>query len=755
MGKSADEVYAMAEAAASKVKTDGTSRLDGVNKTETKTETKIDLSSTLFDDDEEEEESDVASVKVDMIKEKGDKLHIAAAGLCSARIPSQCMEYKSMLQVMYSQKIQADCTAFENSLRQQEQESNKKLMQAKQSLRETALEKYQEANKYDLGQCVVEFSKCMQTDNACGEGYETCTTFAAQENMQNSTNGTVATKKKIPGTNFELAQTTLQQLQAKSVICSSVLEQCEKVKDQVYDAFLKGAASVIAVAELNAEADLRTNCLSTVSDCFSKACQDKIDPNDEEGSYDLCISNPSMVKSLCKVQLEPCLLATGGTYESPDTSSLWAGILARLGSMKVDACTKEVKECLLSDDRCGKDYNACIGLSTQQIGELCPTDKLTACMKDNKNNESAVRDYVARIAQGLALNIDNSMATQCQNALTAAMNKFCGDTESCPNAEIDDTVFRGFMSASICKEGTAECGADPYQFSDTDILKGAILPRVIGQADINALDYDTNNIVYDKKGNVSGMDNIFFYGEDAVVDENKGYSQTSLDRVKQALNNSFENIMKEIEADQKVSYCMLGRTFQQFTQALEKKNKTNARFPKLTSTIRDKIARELLSKVYDPYYAMQDELLESDNFQEMWNRLNARTQEIIEEKGLDVLQQNQEKCEELRKYYGDDPEPHFGTGCTSSGRKKSTWGAYAQYDPEEYKCTITKKRWKCKRSVAGCCWDWNTDANPETNNTVSIEDTHVFYFTSTKVTRGKLVNELSSNATQPTSGSSN
>jgi hypothetical protein len=62
---------------------------------------------------------------------------------------------------------------------------------------ETALkESFESANKYDLGQCMVEFRKCMQTEDACGKDWEHCVSIVADLNMQNNeTKSTVGTKK--------------------------------------------------------------------------------------------------------------------------------------------------------------------------------------------------------------------------------------------------------------------------------------------------------------------------------------------------------------------------------------------------------------------------------------------------------------------------------------------------------------------------------------------------------------------------------
>ena len=82
---------------------------------------------------------------------EGDALHRAAAEICIAQIP-ECASDMQMLQMMYSQRIKSDCTAYENSLKQKKTASSQKLAAAEKALREAALEQLHIANKYDLGQ---------------------------------------------------------------------------------------------------------------------------------------------------------------------------------------------------------------------------------------------------------------------------------------------------------------------------------------------------------------------------------------------------------------------------------------------------------------------------------------------------------------------------------------------------------------------------------------------------------------------------
>ena len=101
-----------------------------------------------------------------------------------------------MLQMMYAQTIQSDCRAYENYLKKMKDESSKKLQVAEKALRDAALEAYENSNKWDLGQCVVEMRKCMQDEarGACGNDWTGCVGIVAAENARYGTSSRNQTK---------------------------------------------------------------------------------------------------------------------------------------------------------------------------------------------------------------------------------------------------------------------------------------------------------------------------------------------------------------------------------------------------------------------------------------------------------------------------------------------------------------------------------------------------------------------------------
>ena len=214
---------------------------------------------------------------------EGDALYSASHDICAAQIP-ECEAEMDMLQLMYSQQIRSDCTAYENSLKQQRNASAQKLYTAEQALRSAALEQYQNANKYDLGQCVIEFKTCMIETGECGDDFSGCASIAAFDETNTRGAGDRAKTYKIQGsaTSIEIKASTYDILLSKKPLCEGITRQCQNVASQVWDTFLREVAPQVKSAELIAEDNARQNCIGNISSCFQQACKDTMDPNDPD-----------------------------------------------------------------------------------------------------------------------------------------------------------------------------------------------------------------------------------------------------------------------------------------------------------------------------------------------------------------------------------------------------------------------------------------------------------------------------------------
>ena len=591
-----------------------------------------------FDDDEDEDED--LDVTTDSI---GDKLRSEMHQICAEKIP-ECKSQLTLIKNMYVQKVKSDCAAFENALKVRGREGRATLAAAEKSVRDAALEKYQTSNKYDLGQCVIEFTNCMQTTAECGGDFTGCVSTVGKESVYGGAMNTVA----ISGTNssIQIAKSTMDMLESKKIICESVLNNCVNVRDNVWDAFLKNAAPQIKIAESKAESNIRTSCLNNISDCFVNACKDTIDGNT---SYDACLTRPETVKSFCRVELEPCLAATGGTYDNPENSTLWPSILSKLSAMRVDACTNEIKECMQSADRCGSDYSQCIGLDTNIIMRMCPYDKLPGCQKvygKEKVQGDLVYEEVAQIVEGVILNIDNEMLKTCEAAVDNAMTKVCGDTESCAKYALGNKIGAQSLDYQVCQYSTDspdstkgfkwfDCRASIDNISDYELGRnknaqseelGVVLPfaGVIS----GVIKWESVDITDDGKIDVDG----YIAALEAQPDQE--ITKEEKERIKSEINQlqaDINRVIDSVETDNYVQYCITGRTVPGVTDMF-KDNKV--RFPKLANTIRKNIANAALQQAKENYYKKYDEL--SERMQTDLSKIQERLAENLKLNGRDA-----------------------------------------------------------------------------------------------------------------------
>lgn len=621
MGDDASAVLKSAQSVADSIIAEG-NKVEKATENTQKARRTLDLSlwDTSVNFDEEEDVFGESNPIAESIEGKeGDALHTSAAKICASQMP-ECAKELNMLKAMYSQRVRSDCAAYENTLKQQKNASAQKLAAAEQALRQTALDQYRSANKYDLGQCTVEFKKCMQTTGGCGEDFAGCASVSAMDATnvtKSTTRGSKAYQIKGAATTIEISASTYDMLVSKKPLCESVTKSCVNVASQVWDTFLKEVAPQMKAAELIAENNNRQNCIGTISDCFQKACKESMDPNDPDATYDMCLTRPGTMLNVCKIPLNSCGI-DASSEAAADQSPIWGYVLARLASMRVDSCTKEVKECIQSEDRCGPDYSNCIGLDTDTVIRMCPYDKMVGCQKEygaDKVGGEETYDKIANLIQGLLLNIDNSMYTACQNAIDAAVTKVCGGTEDCMGLNIDKELGARTLSYKMCAKADANNERVCFENAEmvpSDMLgageaKGRIFDGIIsGEMPWGDIDLVAETSTVDEDGGAliaatpsKGMKYLSFKGNasEAVVSE--------IEKIDALIASTIASI----EADEKVKQCISGRTVQGMKVNNSREDLTGSgRFPQLASTARTMVGNAVLSTVRNNYYAKFDEL---------------------------------------------------------------------------------------------------------------------------------------------------
>ena len=521
----------------------------------------------VFSDDSDE----------DIFSKTGAALHKAAENLCIQQVPEKCEKDIAFLRQVYGRQITSDCKGFKNSLDAQRKDADKKLASAEAAVRSALKDSLAESNKYDLGTCMVEFKKCMLTDDACGKDWTKCVSTIADVNMQGikendifeSGNMSKSAQKAYTGSTYGIAASTMEGLDSKRLICERVLDKCVAVRDQVWPAFLREAAPTIKVAELSAESKMRQSCLTDISDCIQTACKDDIEGKGV-ASMDACLARPDMARSFCKIEIERC---------EKMEPQIWAYVTDKLKAMRVDVCTQEVKDCFTADTRCGANFQNCIGMDYDYIHDMCPIDSLVVCKQDNPNFSMSDLDSML---MGLYLNIDNSALDQCQALVDAKMLEICGSTTDCNKFAADDVIGTGSLRSQ--KDGT--------------------IYRVTGMISFGSIKMGdafgtTDNSKVLKAGQIGVEDYLAHVLE---VNENVPDKDAIISSIEAELNNiagTINRTIQMIEQDPEIQFCVNGRDLSQITG--NDGEKTTARFPNLLNSVKMQIATAALRQAQDNY----------------------------------------------------------------------------------------------------------------------------------------------------------
>ena len=527
---------------------------------------------SIYEDDEDVFDGSVASM-ADMT---GAELYRAADNLCYAQVPDSCADDIEFLRQLYSRQITSDCLGYKNSLTQQRAEAEADLAAAQSEVRVALQESFESANKYDLGQCMVEFKKCMQTEDACGEDWENCVATIASENMQNNEATSTAGTTVDTVDTYDITASTMEILSAKRPICENVLDQCVAVRDQVWPNFLRESAPTIKVAESIVESKFRQSCLGDISDCIQTACRDDI-AGKGVATMDACLARPDMARSFCKVEIDPC---------ERMEPQIWDYVKDKLAAMRVDACTQEVKDCFTADTRCGENFQNCIGMDYEYIHNVCPIDSLVVCKQNNPNFSM---DDLDDMLMGLYLNIDNAMMEQCQNLVDTKMAEVCGSTTDCNRFASDDTIGTGSLRSQ--KDGTV------YRVTGM-ISFGSIK---MGNADgETTIDSDGDEITLEP-GEIAVEEYLAKIRE---TNKNVENADGIISAIEEELNNiagTINRTIEMIEQDPEIQYCVNGRSLDQITGDVGAS--TTGRFPNLLNQVKMQIAVAALRQAQDNYNA--------------------------------------------------------------------------------------------------------------------------------------------------------
>ena len=535
---------------------------NGATDKATKKQELLKLFDTNFDFDDGADDDDD-----DIMNKTGAALFSAANETCQKQVGAGCEKDMNFLRQTYVRQIESDCRGFANSIAQQRAAAQSAMNDAEKQVRNALRESFDSANKYNQGECIVEFKNCMTGPDACGADWTDCVYEVASNRMQNNDTGSI--------TQYNISESVMERLEAKRTICERVLDQCMAVRDNVWDAFLREAAPTLKLAELRAESNMRTTCLTDITQCLHKACADNI-AGKGVATMDACLTRPDMAKNFCKNQIEPCEAMAG--------KDLWNYVKDRLLAMRVDSCTNAVKECFTDEVRCGPDFMNCIGMDYQFIREMCPLDKLAACKTyDTNGDKKFTMEDIDSIITGLYLNIDNKALENCQKLVEDKMTAICGSTTDCNRFASDDAIGTGSLRS----------------------VKDGNIYRITGMISFGSLKISTDDTTYGHVEIEDYMNNVKTYNENKVANYD-GISAAIRAELEDVAGN-INRVIDMIASDEKIKYCVEGRSLEQIKPG--ERTQTVARFPHMLDQIKMQIAIAALRQAQNNYQAKYNELL--------------------------------------------------------------------------------------------------------------------------------------------------
>ncbi|MCL2737370.1 MAG: hypothetical protein FWE17_00710, partial [Alphaproteobacteria bacterium] len=306
----------------------------------------------------------------------------AADRMCRPRLPANCN--LALTRTWYQQTLRSDCRAYELVVENRRRQGAAQERLARQSIRDAAAASFEHANRFNSGDCLMNFMECMREDTACGRTWENC----------------------LHG---RLAQNRMK--------CEHILDQCINVREFVWTNFVRLATPEIETAQVIAASDMRQSCLRDVSNCIGRACADMIGTGGDI-SFASCMVNPTAIQARCRVQLDRCR----------DIPGIFDLAARRWDAMQESACQNEVRRCFQRDDACGENWSKCVGLDLPAMHRMCPPDRLVICSRAQPGfNIQDLND----ILMGIYLALDNAALEHCNNAVNRRMMEICGSLGMC------------------------------------------------------------------------------------------------------------------------------------------------------------------------------------------------------------------------------------------------------------------------------------------------------------------------------------
>ncbi len=370
-----------------------------------------------------------SSSGVDLTTLEGKELYNKSNSQCVAMISEQCENNATltMAKSAYSIMITQDCNAYAKKIDASKQTAMATVRQAEKMLRDARLEEYRNHNSQDVNDCLDKVRTAIFNDGACGKGYYKCLDYSgAYVNISNgepiysprlfkleyliNLNGGGDVLDANPEFNTFLEQ--------RKMFATQALDTCRDISKTVWNEFKRAAIIEIAQAQASKVEDVRSNCVSTMRECYDKQ--------------------------------------SGALKDFDNTTSQQAGALAAYASKAM----------------CKEKVVACAALYGNANGnEACDFDE-AGHLKSNASNcgLTALLNFVdsvddSRAAEGCEVAINNYLEKLCTPTATDSKNKYPWNCRSLAVGEISgemenslkDQISTKTLAGSIAKYAVENC----------------------------------------------------------------------------------------------------------------------------------------------------------------------------------------------------------------------------------------------------------------------------------------------------------
>jgi hypothetical protein len=229
----------------------------------------------------------------DLSSVEGKKLYDEVNNQCASMAQSSCENQATMQMVRsaYTLLISQDCQVYEKKISSQKEQLSQKVREADRALRAARLEEFRSHNSASVNECIAKVREDVLNESACGKDYRRCLDFTGIYIDQSDLTPRygpelfkLANVIKLGDMNAPENKTYLNELDKFKYNAKSSLDSCRDDSDRVWDLFKQQALIEIAQSQDKLLENIKSTCMSKISQCYESVGTDLTDLIDAHAS---------------------------------------------------------------------------------------------------------------------------------------------------------------------------------------------------------------------------------------------------------------------------------------------------------------------------------------------------------------------------------------------------------------------------------------------------------------------------------------